>query len=81
METNYRFWICTLRAEAGPRYQLRAGLTGDANIDCVPVHRTAFVQRLPLAVTHATQHEAELELHALLAWLDARWAARMSRAA
>jgi hypothetical protein len=71
---NYRFRIQPVLLGKVRHFQLRVGLVGDRDVECIPVHCSAFAQRLPLELAHPALADASLELSRLLAWLDERQA-------
>jgi hypothetical protein len=72
VKLNYRFRIQPVFVGPVRHFQLRVGLTGDGDGDCIPVHLSAFAACLPLHLAHAAVVDAQLELTHLLAWLEAR---------
>ena len=74
---NYRFCVQTVRVGGKRRYQLRIGLSGDADDELVPVHRSAFAKHLRLKVTHPSEEAAQAEFTELIAWLNSRTEARI----
>lgn len=74
---NYRFCVQQVRVGGKRRYQLRVGLSGDPDDEMIPVYRSAFSKRMRLKVTHAGEAGAQAEFTALIAWLNARYSARV----
>ena len=74
MTSNYCFRIQKVRIGATRQFQLRVGMPGEAPLEFIPVHRSAFTQRVPLQEGHAVESDAHLELSGLLAWLEKRQA-------
>ena len=72
MTSNYCFRIQRVRIGATQQFQLRVGMPGEAPLEFIPVHRSAFTQKLPLQEGHADESDAHLELSNLLAWLEKR---------
>ena len=72
MHANYRFRIQRMGSKRTPRYQLRVGMDGEKGLEFIPLHRSAFAKRLPLAILHSSPVDAHVELSALLHWLDVR---------
>ncbi len=44
-------------------------MEGERDLEFIPVHCSAFAQRLPLKEGHTTEEEAHQEKDALLDWL------------
>jgi hypothetical protein len=74
---NYRFCVVQVRVGGKRRFQLRIGLAGDPDDEMIPVCRSAFAKRMRLKVTHAGEAGAQEEFTALIAWLNARYSARV----
>jgi hypothetical protein len=74
---NYRFCVEHVRVGGKRRFQLRVGLSGDPDEEMIPVHRSAFAKRLRLKATHPGEAGAQAEFTALIAWLNARYSARV----
>jgi hypothetical protein len=74
---NYRFCVQQVRVGGKRRFQLRIGLSGDPDDEMIPACRSAFAKRLRLKTTHAGEAGAQAEFTELLAWLNARYAARI----
>lgn len=73
MRAKYCFRIQKVRIGLTRQFQLRVGMPGEAPIEFIPVHRSAFAQRLPLLQEgHAEESDAHLELTGLLDWLETR---------
>lgn len=72
MQPNYRFRVHRFGLNLERRFQLRVGLEGDKDLEFLPVHRTAFAERVPFAEAHASEVDAHLELSGLLEWLNRR---------
>jgi hypothetical protein len=72
VKLNYRFRIQPVLVGPTRHFQLRVGLEGDSDGECIPVHESAFATCVLLHTAHAAAFDAQLELTALLAWLDAR---------
>lgn len=69
---HYRFRIQPLRVGVKRCYQLRVGMEGERTFEYIPVHLSAFSERLSLEPAHETEAGVQLELSELLEWLDGR---------
>jgi hypothetical protein len=72
VKKNYRFRIQPVLVGTVRHFQLRVGMVGDYDYECIPVHCSAFAQRLPLVAAHPALEDAHLELTRILTWLDQR---------
>ena len=73
MRSKYCFRIQKVRIGVIRQFQLRVGMPGEAPLEFIPVHRSAFAQRLPLLKEgHAVESDAHIELSGLLHWLEKR---------
>lgn len=72
MTSNYCFRLQRVRLGAVRRFQLRIGMPGEGPLEFIPVHRSAFTQKLPLKESHEIESDAHLELTTLLGWLEKR---------
>lgn len=72
MSRHYRFRIQPVRVGLKRLYQLRVGMEGERTFEYIPVHLSAFSERLSLEPVHETEAEVQLELTGLLEWLDGR---------
>lgn len=74
---NYRFCVQQVHVGGKRRYQLRVALAGDPDEELIPVYCSAFAARIALKVTHAAEVGAQAEFTRVIAWLNARYAARI----
>ena len=72
--SNYCFRVQRVRLGATRQFQLRIGMPGEGPLEFIPVHRSAFTQKLPLKEGHDVESDAHIELTNLLGWLDERHA-------
>jgi hypothetical protein len=72
LEPNYLFRIQPVPVGAAHWFQLRVGMPGESAVEFIPVHRSAFAQRLFLEPAHAALPDAHFELTSLLEWLNER---------
>lgn len=72
MHATYRFAIRSITTANDTGFELLVGMPEEKDHELVPVNRTAFAQRLSLRAFHSSEAAVELELNALLEWLDAR---------
>jgi hypothetical protein len=72
MHENYRFHIQPLVGGGETFFQLTMGMAEEQEADLIPVCRTAFAQRLVVQEFHTTEVDVQVELTALLDWLDGR---------
>ncbi len=49
-------------------------MEGERDFEFVPIHRTAFAERLDLEPAYAHEVDAHLQLSAVLKWIDERMA-------
>jgi len=68
----YNFQIERISAGGYERFQVKVGMVGEHEFDFIPVHETAFAQRMALAVCHSNESNAQLELLGLLELLQKR---------
>jgi hypothetical protein len=71
---HYRFRVQPVRVGMKRFYQLRVGMEGERTFEYIPVHLSAFAERISLEPAHETEAGVQLELTELLAWLDTRCA-------
>lgn len=69
---HYRFRIQPIRVGAKRFYQLRVGMEGERTFEYIPVHLSAFSERLSLEPAHETEADVQLELSGLLEWMKTR---------
>jgi hypothetical protein len=72
VKLNYRFRIQQVLVGQSRHFQLRVGLAGDSDVECIPVHQSAFATCLSLQPAHSAVADAQFELTCLLHWLADR---------
>jgi len=66
---DFRFRVQRVIVDRKRRFQLRVGMYGERDLEFIPVHRTAYAQRLSLQESHPTEADAEKERDELMEWL------------
>ena len=72
VDHSYNFQIERIIAGGFQRFQVKVGMIGEHEFDLVPVHETAFAQKMALAVCHSNESNAQRELLGLLELIQKR---------
>lgn len=72
MAHHYRFRIQRLLVRSGHLFQLRVGMDGEKEMEFIPIHHTAFAERLNLEPAHQSLADVQFELSRLLEWISGR---------